>query len=246
MRNTRPSFAKGKQECAAIGKAAGACKKLPDKEGRASVGYRRIRQRWFALRHGCRGPSRPRFPARKGRLLFPDRPFRRGQDVTSAASVPRAPADQGTYPAVRSGPDRRSARRSSRLSAQDRRRLPGFPPDPASIGLRQCRTAVADHRQERRGARGASARDARLGRARGSSECAPTDLVRRRAAARGDRPGGDQPTRAAGRGRADRQRRRGNGRAAAPPVHRSEPARHDRSSSRPTMSASSPARPGRS
>jgi hypothetical protein len=43
MRNTLPSFSKGKQECAPIGKAADACKKPFDKEGRASVGNRRIR-----------------------------------------------------------------------------------------------------------------------------------------------------------------------------------------------------------
>ena len=163
----------------------------------------------------------------RGRLLFPHRPVGRRQDVAAETALPRPAADARPDPPVRRGTDRGAARSAARLPPPDRRRVPGLPPDPPSVGVRQCRAAAAHRRQERGRGRRPGARDARLGRARRPGQRPAGDPVGRRAAARRDRPRGDRPARDAGRRRADRQRRCRNGGAAAASVRGAQPARHD-------------------
>ena len=106
------------------------------------------------------------FTLKRGRLLFPDRPVRRGQDLAAQAALSRAAPDARGDPAVRRGCG--DACRAQRLPGfrrrigvvfQDFRLVPHLSAfDNVALPLR-----VAGSARER--GRGAGARDARLGRA---------------------------------------------------------------------------------
>ena len=106
--------------------------------------HRPVRECRPALRHrGTETLSDVCFTLRTGRLLFPHRRERRGQDLAAQAALPRAAADARHDPAVRRGRGDAAARPPARLPPADRRGVPGFPAGPAPVGVRQRRAAAA-------------------------------------------------------------------------------------------------------
>ena len=187
-----------------------------------------LRECRHALWHRARGAARHQRQDRCRLVPFPHRAERCRQiePVEADLYVGAALARPGF--AVRSGRLILATRRVAALAATHRRDLSGFPPDRASLHIRQCRVAVARRRRERKQDQGQRHGVADLGRARGADSGAAADPVGRPAATRRHRARGDRAAEPDPRRRADRQCRRRNGGAAVAPAGGDEPAGYHR------------------
>ncbi len=190
--------------------------------------HRPVRECRPSLWRGRGNPVRRQLHVAVGPILFSDRGQRRRQDLAVAAALSVAAAQPGHHPPVRRGCGDPAARPAARLSAAHRGGVPGFPADPASVGRRQYRAALARRRDGGGRDRARGARDAGLDRPVRAGGRAARHPVGRRAAAGGDRARGHRAPRIAGRRRTDGQCRPGHGGAVAPPVQLAPPAGHHR------------------